>query len=116
MAANTLNSLYKRLIDNKINAINNISAIYGGQTEHKLKERQMQHEYEPNSRFLNMVIKPVFSSAKDNQADQINLAETYLILKLREKFGNKCLNIISQCGGGQHHNPGDNHTLYIMYR
>jgi hypothetical protein len=110
----TLNPLYKNLIINKISKLSSVNNIYGGQTEQTLEERQRQHETTDN-RFHNMTIEKIFSSSEETQVNQINLAETFLIQLLHNKFGRKCLNRIMVGGGGQHHNEGDNHKIYIMY-
>lgn len=107
---------YKQKIDKKIkNLPPNINRVYGGQTEHTLVKRQKQHERD-NVDFRDMEIIKVFSSARENKVKQINLAETYLIQQLRKHFVGKCLNIAQNGGGGQHHNEGDNHKIYIMYK
>ena len=62
-----------------------------------------------------MIIEEIFSSSKEIQVNQINLAETYLIELLHTTYGKKCLNKVLVGGGGQHHNEGDNHKIYIMY-
>lgn len=108
-----LNPIYKTLIDNKIAKLLIINNIYAGQTEKTLKERQKQHE--KKDKFRNMRIEEIFSSSKETQVNQINLAETYLIQVLNRIYGNKCLNKV-MVGGGQHHNAGDNHKIYIMYK
>lgn len=54
-------------------------------------------------------------SLKESEVNQINLSEKYLINKLRIKYDTKCLNKIAG-GGGQRHNKGDNHKIYIMYK
>jgi len=104
-----LKPLYKKFIDNNINKLSNIKYIYGGQT---LEQRQIQHE-RINNKFLNMNIKKIFKCLDKRQ---INLAETYLIEQLNNKYGNKCLNIAMIGGGGQRHSIGDHHILYIMYK
>lgn len=107
-----LNPLYKKFIDNNINKLSNIKYIYGGQTEQTLEQRQIQHE-RINNNFLNMTIKKIF---KCLDKSQINLAETYLIEQLNNKYGNKYLNIAMVGRGGQRHSIGDHHILYIMYK
>lgn len=110
-----LNPLFKNRIDEKIAKLPNVNNIYGGQTEQTLEQRQHQHETD-NNIFHNMTIEKIFSSSKESQVNQINLAETYLIKQLHNKYGIKCLNIAMIGGGGQHHNTGDNHKIYIMYK
>lgn len=84
-----LNPLYKSLIDKKVSTFINVNNIYGGQTEETLEKIQKQHEvYDKN--FCNMNIVKIFCSSTENQVNQINLAETYLINLLHNKFGNKC--------------------------
>jgi hypothetical protein len=111
----TLNPLYKNLINKKIAKLPSVANIYGGQTEHPLEQRQKQHE-EKDNKFRNMIIDEIFSSSKETQVKQINLAETYLIELLHTTYGKKCLNKVMVGGGGQHHNEGDNHKIYIMYK
>ena len=79
------NPLYKNIIDKKIANLENVNNIYGGQTEKTLEQRQQQHEKKDND-FCNMVIEEIFSSSKESQVNQINLAETYLIKLLSTKF------------------------------
>jgi hypothetical protein len=112
----TLNPFYKNFINKKIDELPlNINYIYGGQTEKKLEERQKQHEKE-NNIFCKMNIEKIFCSSTETQVKQINLAETYLIQTLHKKFGEKCLNRTDFGGGGQHHNEGDEHKIYVMYK
>ncbi len=111
----TLKPLYKNHIDKKISTITNVNNVYGGQTEKTLEQRQKQHE-EKDKEFCNMTITKIFSSSKETEVNQINLAETYLIQSLHSKFGKKCLNKNMNGGGGQHHNKGDDHKIYIMYK
>lgn len=111
----TLNPLYKNLINKKIAKFPSVVNIYGGQTEQTLEQRQKQHE-EKDNKFRNMIIEEIFSSSKETQVNQINLAETYLIEVLHTTYGKKCLNKVMIGGGGQNHNEGDNHKIYIMYK
>jgi hypothetical protein len=111
----TLNPLYKIRIDKKIAELSNIDKIYGGQTEQTLEQRQKEHE-KKDKNFCNMKIKKIFGSSEESQVRQINLAETYLIEQLHAKFDIKCLNKAMVGGGGQKHNEGDYHTIYIMYK
>ena len=111
----TLNPLFKKLIENKIAKLPSVVNIYGGQTEETLEKRQKQHEKKDN-KFCNMTITEIFSSSKETQVKQINLAETYLIQLLYTTYGDKCLNEVMVGGGGQRHNKGDDHKIYIMYK
>lgn len=110
-----LSYFYKYRIDTKIKNLININYVYGGQTERSLADRQREHEYDdPN--FHNMSIEPIFSSSKESQLNQINLAEVYLIEQLYNNFGDKCLNIAQYGGWSQYHNEGNKHTIYLMYK
>jgi hypothetical protein len=92
----------------------NISFIYGGQTEHSIKIRQKQHKNDDPDRFVGMDIRLVYKF-NDNEINQINKAEEFLIKLLKDNYGLNCLNI-ADTATGLNHQPGDKHRLYVMFR
>jgi hypothetical protein len=117
--SNILDEKYKNQIDEYINKIKmenpNIINIYGGRTEQTLEIRQKQHENE-NNNFKHMKIKQIFNIKSKDKLYQMQLAETYLIKKLKDNFNNKCININQTGGGTINYNPKDINKLYVMYK
>lgn len=108
---------YKRKIDEELNKFDDIIKIYGGQTKQTLKEREKQHKLENPDKFKGMKIKLIYKTNNKDDEKDINDAETYLIKKLKTKYGNKCVNYLS--GGGSGHSPydiGNIYKIYIMYK
>lgn len=115
MLNNTLDPRYKNKIDETVAGLQNINHIYGGRTEQSLKERLDQHQRE-DKKFIGMKSKQIFCIKSKHKLPQMKLAETYLINKLKEKFGNTCFNKNLIGGGTINYNEGDINKLYIMYK
>jgi hypothetical protein len=105
---------YKQKIDSMVKSVGgmpNITRVYGGQTEQNIRVRHQQHINNPD--FCGMKIRKIFESRDNTQA---SLGETYLINQLNTKLPTKnILNKTLTGGGGQRHNNGDVHKIYIMY-
>jgi hypothetical protein len=110
----SLRPIYKNMIDEKLDYIgpkSQINTVYGGRTEETLATRWGQHMANPE--FSDMGIEKIFESDKESELAQIKLAESYLIQRLKKKYGDKCLNKYMR-GGGHQHDDGDVHKLYVM--
>jgi hypothetical protein len=113
----------KNEIDNFINDFNenhlNVNMIYGGATDKNIFHRKNEHINE-NNNFDNMHIKKVTSDI--SSYNNIKELEQYLINKLDEKFGDKCINDRNNNGeiaqrGGNGLNPDSEHyRLYVMWK
>jgi RNase P/RNase MRP subunit p30 len=114
---NTVNLSYKQQIDNAINKYDKyiINSVYSNQTEETLEKRKNQH-IKNHPKFKGMQIRKVYKTTNENDKKYIKDAETYLIRKLKEKYGKKCLNIQNTGGAGENHTKGDFHKIYIMFK
>lgn len=106
-------------IDEFINSIDAraVRHIYGGQTSKGLETRRAQHQNE-NNRFIGLGI---YAICETTSSKQTVLLEGYLIQKLSDKFGDKCLNdknkdgTVAQRGGAGMNPENKKHVIYVMY-
>jgi len=87
-----------------------------GKQKKTLREREKQHKLENPDKFKGMKIKLIYKTNNKDDEKHINNAETYLIRKLKIKYGNKCVNTLLIGGSGHQYNIGDIYKIYIMYK
>jgi hypothetical protein len=131
-----MSALYKKNIDNFLSKFNEkINFIYGGVTENTFEERKTGHINKNRTRFNSSWIisdKAITTinikniNKLDDYRGLITEVEQYLIDKLNEKYGDKCINnrnkdeTIAQRGGAGVQNQNlqlnDAYKLYIFYK
>lgn len=116
---------YKGNIDDKLatmGQLRNAKNIYGGQTEHTIKERKKQHarnDKKFNKQCIILKLTPkktedkFTKNKKQYTKDLVNRLEAYLIIKLRQINSN--VSNIADNGRGIQNDSGDTHKLYILY-
>lgn len=125
-------AIYKRNIDQKLEEIlKNPIFVYGGITEQSLKDRKYQHVYDKqplecdNTWIMEKLTTINITTNRDIDYYKklISEVEQYLINKLNNTFGNKCVNnktknntIAQQGGKGQQPNFDDVIQVYVFYK
>lgn len=111
--------LNQEKIDTSIIALDAFSIIniYGGVTYKSLEERKNEH-INADEIFKNMDILEILNMSSKSEARK---AESYLVNKLNEKFGNKCINsrnyniIIKHPGGLSLKSNQKTYRIYVMF-
>lgn len=132
-------NIHKRNIDNFFNNhdLSEIDLIYGGVTEDKIANRFIQHVFKTtdtiddswfyHDKSLTSITVSLIKHDAQYYKKMITDVENYLVKQCRDKFGNLCINYISEnengvkYGGGRgirtrHINNGDVYKFYICYK